>query len=57
MISHRRSFDYIDLGLPVEQSNAEATVDSYAVRIWEEDVADLLSISEGMVGNRFLDCS
>jgi hypothetical protein len=52
-----RSFWNIDFDFAVQEGYAKTTVDSHAVGIREEDVADDLSVGEWMVRNRFLDCS
>lgn len=49
------SFHHIDLRFSVEQVYAETAVDSDAVGVREEDVADLFAGCEGMVGDGLLD--
>ncbi len=50
-----RSFGGIDLDLSVEKINVESSIDSEAVGLWVEDVANSLPIGEGMISYKLLD--
>ena len=49
------SFGDVDLDLSVEKIDIESSIDGDAVGVREEDVADDLSVGEGMVGDELLD--
>jgi len=50
-----RSFGDIDLDLSVEKVHVESSIDSEAVGVWVEDVANSLPVGEGMIGDKLLD--